>query len=90
MSDVQVPDIILHRGLFTTLAGSSPTASGGHDTEVRFTHARRERNKVDWPLSRPPINCRVSRPSLDRLAASRDPLINSDIFPACVKRTPVS
>src|SRR5271163_2244705 len=36
-------------------AGVSGQSGWGHDTEVRFTHARRERNKVDWPFSSPPI-----------------------------------
>jgi hypothetical protein len=62
----------------------------GHDTEVRFTHARRERNKIDWPSSRPTIKMSGFSTITSPLAASRDSLTNSDIFLACVKRTSVS
>jgi len=57
MPDVQVPDIILHRGLFTTLDRSNPTASAvaikdgkfiavGHDEEI-MPSAGRDTRIVD-------------------------------------------
>jgi predicted amidohydrolase YtcJ len=42
MSDVQVPDIILHRGLFTTLDRSSPTASAVAIRDGKFIAVGRD------------------------------------------------
>jgi hypothetical protein len=71
-------------------AGVSGQSGWGHDTEVRFTHARRERNKVDWASSRPPIKLSGFSTITGPRAASRNPLINSGILLTCVKRTSVS
>jgi predicted amidohydrolase YtcJ len=46
------PDVILHRGLFTTLAGSNPTASAVAIKDGRFCHVGHDRDIV--PLAGPP------------------------------------
>src|SRR5579859_6318220 len=51
MPDVQVPDLILHRGLFTTLDRSNPTASAVAITDGRFIAVGHDREIV--PLAGP-------------------------------------
>src|SRR5277367_1446325 len=51
MSDVQVPDIILHRGLFTTLDRSNPTASAVAIKDGVFTAVEHDRDIM--PLAGP-------------------------------------
>jgi predicted amidohydrolase YtcJ len=46
MSDVHVPDLILHRGLFTTLDRANPTASAVAIKDGRFTAVGREQDIV--------------------------------------------
>lgn len=42
MTETYVPDLILHRGLFTTLDRANPTASAVAIKDGRYTHAGRE------------------------------------------------
>ncbi|MDB5653063.1 MAG: hypothetical protein JWQ94_676, partial [Tardiphaga sp.] len=51
MTDAQHPDLILHRGLFTTLDRSNPVASAVAISDGRFTHVGRDNEIV--PLAGP-------------------------------------
>jgi len=44
MADASTPDLILHRGLFTTLDRANPTANAVAIKEGRFTHVGREQD----------------------------------------------
>ena len=50
MADAQTPDLILHRGLFTTLDRTNPTADAVAIKDGRFTHVGRAEDIL--PLAR--------------------------------------